>query len=133
MSATNLRRIGLGLTGTVTVFLLFDAVIHVANIDAVRTSMAELGYRNGLSPTLGIIEFCCVALLVWRRTELLGAVLLTGYLGGAIASDLRVDKPLFSTVLFPAYVAVAAWAGLWCRNARLRSIVHDMVRRESRK
>jgi hypothetical protein len=132
MNTTTRRRVGLGLTGAVTVFLLADAAMHIANIEVVRTSMAELGYRESLSPVLGVIELGCIALYLWRRTELLGAVLLTAYLGGAIASNLRVDKPLISTVMFPVYIAIAAWSGLYCRNPRLRTIVHDVTRNEHR-
>ena len=120
MSAVTRRRVGVAITGVVTIFLLFDAVLHVANVEVVRTSMADLGYRDNLAPVLGVFELCCIGLYVWRRTELLGAVLLTGYLGGAIASNLRVDKPLLSTVLFPVYVAAAAWGGLYLRDVSLR-------------
>jgi hypothetical protein len=130
MNTTTRQRVGLGLTGVVTLFLVADAVMHIANIEVVRTSMADLGYREGLAPALGVIELGCIALYLWRRTELLGAVLLTAYLGGAIASNLRVDKPLISTVLFPVYIAIAAWGGLYCRNPQLRTIVHDITRNE---
>jgi hypothetical protein len=129
MSAVTGRRVGIALTGVVTIFLLFDAVLHVANVEVVRTSMADLGFRANLAPVLGIIELCCIGLYVWRRTELLGAVLLTGYLGGAIASNLRVEKPLLSTVLFPVYVAAAAWGGLYLRDTSVRLIVDAIVGR----
>jgi hypothetical protein len=132
MNTTTRQRVGLGLTGAVTVFLLVDAVMHIANIEVVRTSMADLGYHEGLAPALGVIELGCIALYLWRRTELLGAVLLSAYFGGAIASNLRVDKPLVSTVMFPVYIAIAVWGGLYCRNPNLRTIVHDVVRRERR-
>ena len=89
--------VGIAFSGAVTIFLLFDAVIHLANVEVVRTSMAELGYRDDVAPILGVIELCCIGLYLWRRTELLGAVVLTGYLGGAIAANLRIDKPLIST------------------------------------
>jgi hypothetical protein len=132
MNTTTRHRVGLGLTGAVTVFLLADATMHIANVEVVRTSMADLGYREGLAPALGVIELGCIALYLWRRTELLGAVLLSAYFGGAIASNLRVDGPLVSTVMFPVYLAIAAWGGLYCRNRHLRTIVHDVTRRERR-
>jgi DoxX-like family len=132
MNTTTRERAGLGLTGAVAVFLVVDAAMHIANIEVVRTSMAELGCSEGRAPTLGVIELVCIALYLWRWTELLGAVLLTAYLGGAIASNLRVDKPLISTVMFPVCIAIAAWGGLYCRNLQLRTIVHDMTRRERR-
>jgi DoxX-like family len=77
MNTTTRHRVGLGLTGAVTVFLLADATMHIANVEVVRTSMADLGYREGLAPALGVIELGCIALYLWRRTELLGAVLLS--------------------------------------------------------
>jgi hypothetical protein len=67
-----------------------------------------------------------------NTTTLLGVVVLTTNFGGAIASNLRVDKPLISTVLFFVYIAIAAWSGLSCRNPQLRTIVHDITRRERR-
>jgi hypothetical protein len=121
------RRTGMVVTGVVTAFLLFDATIHVLNIEVVKTSMAELGYPARLNPAIGVIELCCIALYVARRTSALGAVLLTGFLGGAIATNLRVDQPLFSTTLFPFYVAVAMWFGLYLRNVDIRRVVHKLV------
>ncbi len=130
MNTTTRQRVGLGLSGAVLVFLLADAAMHLANIDVVRTSMADLGYRTGLAPAVGVIELGCIVLCIWRRTELLGGVLLTAYLGGAVASNLRADKPLLSTVLFPVYIGLAAWCGLYGRSPQLRSIVQGMTRTE---
>jgi hypothetical protein len=121
------RQTGNVLTGVVTAFLLFDATIHMLNLEVVKTTMTELGYPTHLSPAIGIIELCCVALYVLRRTSVLGAVLLTGFLGGAIATNLRVEKPLFGNTLFPLYVAVAMWFGLFLRDADVRRIVHGLV------
>jgi DoxX-like protein len=70
-----------------------------------------------------VLELACLALYVVRRTSLLGAVLLTGYLGGAFCAQLRIDAPLFSTLLFPVYTGVVVWAGLVLRDRRVRDLV----------
>jgi hypothetical protein len=116
-------RTGQVLTGLVTVFLLFDAVIHVANVAAVRDGARALGFDTATMPLLGVLELVCLALYVVPRTSLLGAVLLTGYLGGAFCAQLRIGAPLFSTLLFPVYVGIVVWAGLLLRDRRLRDLV----------
>ena len=103
-------------------FLLFDSVIHFMKIAPVVEAFAQLGYSVNLARPLGIIELACVVLYVIPRTSVLGAVLLTGYLGGAVATNLRVGAPLFSNVLFPVYVGVLLWAGLYLRDNRLRTV-----------
>jgi hypothetical protein len=103
-------------------FLLFDAVIHIMRVGPVDQAFVDLGWPASLSPTLGIIELICVVLYVIPRTSVLGAVLLTGYLGGAVATNLRVGLPLFSHVLFPVYVGVLLWGGLYLRDSRLRAV-----------
>jgi DoxX-like family len=82
----------------------------------------EFGAQTVAVP-LGIIELVCIALYVIPRTSVLGAILLTGYLGGAIATQVRVDAPLFSTTLFPIYVALFLWGGLYFRDDRVRSLI----------
>jgi hypothetical protein len=129
MNPTVRRRLSLGLTASVTLFLPIDAVLHIANVNVVKKSMAELGYPDHLSPVIGAIELVVIALFAWRRTQLLGGVLLTGYFGGAIATNLRVEKPLYSTVLFPIYLAIAAWGGLYLRDEQLRELVRGMIKR----
>jgi hypothetical protein len=119
-------------SGLVVAFLLFDAVIHLLNIDVVKRSMTDLGYSTRLSLAIGVIELGCVVLHAIRRTSILGAVLLTGFLGGAVATNLRVEKPLLSTTLFPVYVAVAMWVGVYLRDAELRRVVHRMLVGHSR-
>ena len=103
-------------------FLLFDAVIHIVRIGSVDKAFTDLGYAASLAVPLGIIELICLILYVIPRTSVLGAVLLTGYLGGAVATNLRVGAPLFSHVLFPVYVGVLLWAGLYLRDKRLRAV-----------
>jgi hypothetical protein len=82
--------------------------------------MRTLGFDQGAAVGIGLLELACVALYLVPRTAVLGAVLLTGYLGGAVAAQLRIDAPLFSTLLFPVYVGVALWVALWLRDARVR-------------
>jgi hypothetical protein len=105
------------------IFLLFDGVIHLTRIAPVVDSFNQLGYPIVLALGLGIIELVCVVLYVVPPTSVLGAILLTGYLGGAVASNLRIGAPLFSNALFPAYVGVLLWAGLYLRSNRLRALL----------
>ncbi len=116
-------RVGRVLTVLVSAFLLFDAVIHIANISAVVNAARTLGFDPDVMPYIGVLELACLALYVVRRTSPVGAVLLTGYLGGAMCAQLRVDAPLLSTMLFPVYVGVAVWAGLYLRDQRVRDLV----------
>jgi hypothetical protein len=88
----------------------------------------RLGYSPDIVFELGVLLLACVVIYLTPRTSLLGAVLLTGYLGGAVATHVRVENPLFSHVLFPVYLATLLWGGLALRDARLRALV---LRRES--
>jgi hypothetical protein len=108
------------MTGLPVLFLLFDAVIHLIEIPPVVEAFTQLGYSATLARPIGVVELVCLALFVIPRTSVLGVVLLTGYLGGAIASNLRVGNPLFSHVLFPVYLGIFLWAGLYLREPRLR-------------
>ena len=121
-SAKRARISGHLIGGFAALFLLFDAVIHVLQIPAVAEASAQLGYPAQVFVPLGIIELVCVALYLFPRTSSLGAVLLTGYLGGAIAIHVRVGSPLFSHTLFPVYVALMLWGGLYLRDERLRAL-----------
>lgn len=111
------------MSGLPALFLLFDSVIHLMKIKPVEEAFVQLGYAASLAHGLGIIELICLILYVIPRTAVLGAILLTGYLGGAIASNLRIGSPLLSTVLFPIYVALPLWGGLYLRDARLRALI----------
>lgn len=104
-------------------FLLSDGAAKVMNVAAVREGMAQLGYPADVGVGIGIVLLACVALYAIPRTSVLGAILLTGYLGGAIATHVRVGNPLFSHTLFPIYVAAMVWGGLYLRDARLRALV----------
>ena len=113
--------LGRAITALPILFLLFDSAIKLLNIPAVSQSFKDLGYQRNLALELGILELVLVAIYLVPRTAIFGAVLWTGYLGGAIATHLRLDHPLFSHTLFPIYVAVPLWLGLWLRDARLRA------------
>lgn len=104
-------------------FLVFDSVIKFFDLPIVRQSMTELGYPVEAALGIGLFEIACLAIYLVPRTSVLGAVLLTGYLGGAIATHVRVGNPLFSHVLFPTYVAVLLWGGLFLREQRLRGLL----------
>lgn len=111
------------ITGLVALFLAFDSAIKLMQLDAVHQAMVPLGYPDHLGLVIGIIEAICLVLYVVRQTAVLGAILITGVLGGAIAAHLRVGDPLFSHVLFGVYVGFLAWGGLWLRDERLRVLM----------
>jgi hypothetical protein len=104
-------------------FLLFDSVIKLMVIDPVVESFGQLGYPVSVSLGIGLVELICLVLYVIPRTSVLGAVLLTGYLGGAVATHVRVGSPVFTHILFPIYVAALVWGGLFLREPRLRALV----------
>lgn len=104
-------------------FLVFDAVMKIVNITPVVEAMTKLGFPTNLAPTLGIITLVCVALYLFPRTAVLGAILLTGFLGGAVATHVRVGDPLFSHILFPAYIGILIWVGLFLRDTRVAKLI----------
>ena len=111
------------LSGLAILFLLVDGIMKLVNPAPVVEGMIRLGYPLNLTATIGIILLTCVVIHAIPQTSTLGAVLLTGYLGGAVASQLRVGEPLFSNVLFPIYMAAFIWGGLYLRDDRLRALV----------
>jgi hypothetical protein len=110
-------------SGIAVAFLTFDCVIKLLQLAPVKLNMAQLGYPGHLAVVIGTIELVCLVLYLVPRTALLGALLFTGYLGGAIASHLRVGNPLFTHILFPTYVAALLWGGLYLRDDRLRALI----------
>ena len=115
--------IGRVLSGLVVVFLIPDAIIKFIRPTPVVDAFAHLGLPLSLANTLGILLLVCTAVYVFPRTSVLGAILLTGYLGGAVATHLRAGDPLFSHVLFPTYLGVLLWLGLYLRDDRLRGSI----------
>ena len=104
-------------------FLLMDGIMKLVKPEPVVKATIELGYPEGLIMALGVVLLVCVVLYVIPRTAVLGAILLTGYFGGAIATQTRVGNPLFSHILFPVYLAALIWGGLFLRDARLRALI----------
>jgi hypothetical protein len=111
------------LSALAILFLLMDGIMKLFSPAPVVEGMIRLGYPLSLTATIGIILLSCVLVYAIPHTAILGAILLTGYLGGAVASQLRVGEPLFSHVLFPTYIAALIWGGLYLRDDRLRALV----------
>ncbi|WP_243318450.1 DoxX family protein [Geothrix paludis] len=103
--------------------LAFDGVAKMMRLPPVLEGCAKLGYSENVAGPLGITLLACVVLYAVPRTSVLGAILLTGYLGGAVATHVRVGDPLFSHILFPTYVAALVWGGLYLREARLGALL----------
>jgi hypothetical protein len=104
-------------------FLLFDVSLKLIKPAFVVEANAQLGYQESSILVTGIILLTCVILYVIPQTSVLGAILLTGYLGGAVATHVRIENPLFSHILFPVYVGILIWGGLFLRDARLRALI----------
>ena len=117
------RWAGRVLSGIAVLFLTFDVGIKLVRSKDAVEGTAQLGWAPHHLPILGAIQAVCLALYLVPRTAPLGAVLWTGYLGGAIATHLRLDNPLFTHILFPVYVAALLWAGLYLRDDRVRALL----------
>ena len=113
------------LSGLAILFLLFDGVIKLPPLEIVTTTSKEMGLPTTASFArfLGIVTLVCTALYAWPRTAMLGAVLLTGLFGGAIATHLKLGSPLFSHTLFGLYLGLIVWGGLWLRDERVRRVM----------
>jgi hypothetical protein len=105
-------------------FLLVDATMKLLALPVVLEAQAPLGFAGAATARgLGVLQLACTLLYAVPRTAVLGAIVLTGYLGGAVATHLRVGDPLFSHVLFGVYLGALLWLGLYLRDARLRALV----------
>ena len=111
------------LSALLALFLLMDGIMKVMKPDFVVKATVELGYPEEVIFGLGIVVLICVVLYIIPYTSVLGAILLTGYLGGAVASHLRHGDPLFSHVLSPVYFAILLWGGLYLREPRVSALV----------
>ncbi|MBC8166398.1 MAG: DoxX family protein [Bryobacteraceae bacterium] len=111
------------LSGLAVVFLTFDATIKLLALPIAVDATTQLGYPASTIFGIGLIQLVCLAIHLNPRTAVIGAVLWTGYLGGAVATHLRVGGPLFSHTLFPVYVAALLWAGLWLRDRRVSALI----------
>ena len=111
------------LTGLVTVFLLADGGVKVLNPGFAAAAAPQIGFAESLILPIGLIELACLAVYLIPQTSALGAVLLTGFLGGAVATHFRVNDPLLGYTLFPLYVGAFLWGGLFLRDNRLWALV----------
>jgi hypothetical protein len=114
--------VGRILSGLALLFLFVDAVTHILKIQPVIEAFEKLSIPVSLSTTLGSIVLVCLAACAFQRTRVLGAVLLTGYLGGAVAIHLRAGSTLFE-VIFPIIVGALLWGGLYLIDGRVRALI----------
>ena len=123
-ASTPARWVGRVLSGIVIAFLLVDGAIKLMPWPIVTETMEKMGYgsSDALMRGLGAVTIVCTVLYAVPPTSILGAILLTGYLGGAIASHVRIDSPLFTHTLFGLYLGLMLWGGLWLRDDRLRRL-----------
>jgi hypothetical protein len=117
--------LGRVLSGLVILFLLFDGAIKLVPWPVVTETLDRMGYGSSeaLARSLGAITLICTVLYAVPPTSILGAILLTGYLGGAMASHVRIGNPLFSHILFGFYLGLMLWGGLWLRHRSLRGLI----------
>jgi hypothetical protein len=116
-------RAGWIMSGLMIAFMLFDAVSKLVLEHHVVEATTQIGFSLDVIRPLGIICLACTILYAVPRTSILGAILLTGYLGGAVASKVRIEDPLFSSILFGVYFGILIWGGLYLRNERLRALI----------
>ena len=116
-------RTGRLISGLAVAFLIFDSVCKLLRVQPVVDGTRQLGYSPDVVFGLGVTLLGCVLVYLAPPTSALGAVLLTGYLGGAVATHVRVGSPLLTHILFPIYVAALLWGGAILRDARLRALL----------
>ena len=118
-----MTRTGYGLSGVVILFLAMDITIKLLRLPVVLETTLQLGWPTESVLPLCILLLVCTLLYAFPRTSVLGAVLLTGYLGGAVATHARIGSPLLSHTLFGVYLGVLMWAGLYLREPRVRALL----------
>jgi hypothetical protein len=111
------------MSGLIILFMLFDSILKLIKPAPVVEGTVMLGYAEHHIIVIGILGLLSTILYVVPRTSLLGALLLTGYFGGVVATQIRVDAPLFTHILFPVYLAVLAWGGVWLRDEKVRRLI----------
>lgn len=116
---------GYAMSGLVVAFMILDAALKLVPLNVAIESTAALGYPASpeLVRGLGLLALLCTLLYALPRTAILGALLLTGYMGGTVATHLRVGNPLFTHILFGVYLALLAWGGLILRDSRVRALL----------
>jgi hypothetical protein len=117
------RLAGRILSGIAIAFLTFDVGIKLIPNKMAIEGTLSLGWQAHHVPIIGTLGLICLILYAIPRTAPIGAILWTGYLGGAIATHLRIDNPLFSHILFPTYIAALLWGGLYLRDPRVRALI----------
>ena len=117
------RKTGIVLSVIASLFLLMDSSMKILRLAPAVAGTTELGYPDSVVFGLGLLQIACLLLYVLPQSSILGAGLLTGYLGGAIATHVRVGSPLLTHTLFPTYVAALVWGGIWLREPRLRLLL----------
>ena len=123
------KRLGLGLSALATSFFLVDASGKLLQIEPVMQGTVELGWPSSAVVPLGLLLLVGAALHAVPRTSVLGAIYLTGFLGGAVATHYRIASPLFTHVLFGVYVAMIMWAGLVLKYPALQAAIFSPLRR----
>jgi DoxX-like family len=114
---------GRGLTAIFSLFMLIASIApKFLGAKAATDTLIQLGWPGGAALLIGVIELLCLILYLLPRTSLFGAVLMTGLLGGAMATQVRVGSPLFSHILFSLYLGLFMWGGLWLRDPALRRL-----------
>ena len=111
------------LSALVSLFLVMDGVMKAMMLPIVVEGTKKAGYPEGSMFGIGCVLLACTLLYLIPRTSILGAILLTGYLGGAVATHVRIGDPMFSHTLFPVYFGVMAWGGLYLRESRLAALI----------
>lgn len=110
------------MSGIVILFMLMDSIMKFVKPTEVIEGTLALGFKEGHLVTMGSLGLISTLLYIYPRTAILGAVLLTGYFGGAMATHVRLDNPLFTHILFTGYLGIMMWGGLWLRNLKLREL-----------
>lgn len=124
------RLAGRVMSSLVIAFMLLDAGIKLVPLDVAVTTTAQLGYPQSAAfvRSLGILTLLCTLLYAVPRTAVLGAILLTAYLGGAVATHVRIGSPLFTHILFGVYLGLLTWGGLFLRDRRVRALLSGRIR-----
>jgi hypothetical protein len=114
---------GRALSWSAILFLTPNMIIKLIDHPIVQQTMTGLGWPVKYDLLIGVIELVCIVLYAVPRTSVLGMILMTDLIGGAIATNLRAEQPLFSHILFGVYLGVWMWVGLWLRTPRLRALI----------
>lgn len=118
-----MRWAGYALSAFVTLFMLMDAMLKLLQLPIVLETTAQIGWPIASVVPLAIVLLICAALYAFPPTAMLGAILLTAYLGGAVATHARIGSPVFSHMLFGVYLGAMLWGGLYLRDDRLRALI----------